>query len=219
MPAMDRRRPIGALYDRFLRKAPKQSRSRSVVEAVLEAAADLLPQHGDDDQVTLNDIAARAGVGVGSLYDYFADRSSVLAGLAAKITEDNLRAFEDQLERSLHEPLPVAIRGLVDLMFDTYLGNVHIPRAVLRVAHRVGLMPTIADSQNAFASALAASLRQRTDVRKDDLDVVAYVVTNMAMGIIHTAIWSEKQPVTDPQLRASLTQACLRFLTAEPPSA
>jgi AcrR family transcriptional regulator len=215
---MNRRRPIGALYDRFLRKTPKQSRSRSVVEAVLEAAAELMPQHGDDEQVTLNDIAARAGVGVGSLYDYFADRGSVLSGLAAKVTEDNLRAFEDQLEKSLHEPLPVAIRGLVDLMFDTYLGNVRIPRAVLRVAHRVGLMPTIADSQNAFASALAASLRQRNDVRKCDLDVVAYVVTNMAMGVIHTSIWSEKQPFTDPQLRETLVHACLRFLTSESPS-
>ena len=210
---MNRRRPIGALYDRFLRKAPKQSRSRSVVEAVLEAAAELLPTHGDDDQITLNDIAARAGVGVGSLYDYFADRGSILSGLAAKVTEDNLRAFEAQLDKSLHEPLPAAIRGLVDLMFDTYLGNVRIPRAVLRVAHRINLMPTLAESQNAFAAALANSLRQRNDVRKDDLDVVAFVVTNMAMGVVHTAVWSDKPPFTDAELRRQVTRACLRFLT------
>src|SRR5438132_822446 len=119
---MSRSRPIGALYDRFLRKAPKQSRSRSVVEAVLQAAAELLPQK-DDDELTLNEIAARAGVGVGSLYDYFADRGSILSGLAAKITEDNLRAFEEQLERSRQAPLPVAIREIIDLMFDTYLGD------------------------------------------------------------------------------------------------
>lgn len=209
---MSRRRPIGALYDRFLRKAPKQSRSRSVVEAVLEAAGELLPHHGDDDQITLNDIAARAGVGVGSLYDYFSDRGSILAGLAAKVTEDNLRVFEDRLERSRTEPLPVAVRGLVDLMFDTYVGNVRIPRAVLRVAHRVGLMPTLAESQNAFATAMASALRKRDDVRKENLDVVAYVVTNMAMGVIHTSIWSESQPFTDAEVREALTEACLRFL-------
>jgi len=171
---MSRLRPIGALYDRFLRKAPKQSRSRSVVEAVLEAAGELLPDQDDADQITLNDIAARAGVGVGSLYDYFADRGSVLSGLAAKITEDNLRAFEEQLEKSLHEPLPVAIRGLVDLMFDTYLQDVRVPRAILRVAHRFGLMPTLAETQSAFAQALAASFRQRTDIVSSDIDVTAY---------------------------------------------
>jgi AcrR family transcriptional regulator len=216
---VNRRRPIGALYDRFLRKAPKQSRSRSVVEAVLEAAAELLPGNPDDDQVTLNDIAARAGVGVGSLYDYFSDRGSVLSGLAAKVTEDNLRAFEDQLEKTRDVPLPVAIRGLVDLMFDTYLGDVRIPRAVLRVAHRIGLMPTLAESQTAFAAALATALRQRSDVRMEDLDVAAYVATNMAMGIIHTSIWSESQPFTDQQLRDTLVRACLRLVAAEEPPA
>lgn len=141
---------------------------------MLEAAAELLPHHGDDDQITLNDIAARAGVGVGSLYDYFADRGSVLSGLAAKVTEDNLRAFEVQLEKSLNQPLAIAIRSIIDLMFDRYLGNLRIPRAVLRVARRINLMPTLAESQNAFAAALANSLRQRDDVRKDDLDVVAF---------------------------------------------
>ena len=210
---MNRRRPIGALFDRFLRKPPKQSRSRSVVEAVLEAAAELLPHHGDDDQITLNDIAARAGVGVGSLYDYFADRGSVLSGLAAKVTEDNLRAFEDQLEKAKNEPLSIAIRGIVDLMFDTYLGNVRISRAVLRVAHRVNLMPTLAESQNAFAAVLANALRQRDDVRKADLEVVAFVVTNMAMGVAHTSVWSDKPPFTDAEVRAQVTRACLCFLT------
>lgn len=211
-----KRRPIGALYDRFLRKTPKQSRSRSVVEAVLEAAAELLPNQDQEDELTLNDIAARAGVGVGSLYDYFADRGSVLSGLAGKLTEDNLRAFEEQLEKSLTQPLPIAIRGMVDLMFDTYLTDVRIPRAILRVAHRVGLMPTLAETQNSFAAALAASLRQRTDVREGDVDVMAYVATNMAMGVVHTSVWSEKPPFTDPLLRETVTLACFRFLTNEP---
>jgi AcrR family transcriptional regulator len=119
------------LYERFLRKAPKQSRSRSVVEAVLDAAAELLPGNDADDAVTLNDIATRAGVGVGSLYDYFADRGSVLSGLVAKVTEDNLRRFEKQLEESRDKPLEVAVREIIDLMFDTYAGDVRIPRAVL----------------------------------------------------------------------------------------
>lgn len=207
------RRP---LYDRFLRKEPKQSRSRSVVEAVLEAASELLPGKHDDDDLSLNEIAARAGVGVGSLYDYFADRGSVLSGVAAKFTEDNLRAFEAQLEQARLEPLPVAVRGIVDLMFDTYVRDVRTPRLVLRVAHRIGLMPTIAGTQHAFATTLANALRQRTDVRKDDLELVAYMVTNMGMGVIHTLIWSDHPPFTPAELREQLVHAVLRYLTDAP---
>ena len=207
---------MGALYDRFLRKPPKQSRSRSVVEAVLEAAVDLIPSKDEDGQAALNEIAARAGVGVGSLYDYFADRGSILSGLAAKVTEDNLRRFEEQLEKSRHQPLPIAIGELIDLMFDTYLRDVRVPRAVLRVAHRIGLMPTVADSLALFATALAKALRQRDDVRKDDLEVAAYVVTNMAMGVLHTSMWAEERPFTDPQLRDQLVAACLAYLRVAP---
>ncbi len=203
------------LYERFLRKPPKQSRSRSVVEAVLDAAAELLPGNDADDSVTLNDIATRAGVGVGSLYDYFADRGSVLSGLVAKVTEDNLRRFEKQLEESRGKPLDTAIREIVDLMFDTYVGDVRIPRAVLRVAHRAGLMPTIADSQIRFSSVLARALAVREDVRHDDAELAAYVVTNMAMGIVHTSIWAEKKPFSDAQLRDHVTTACRLYLAQE----
>lgn len=82
-----------------------------------------------------------------------------------------------------------------------------IPRAVLRVAHRIGLMPALAESQTAFAAAMATALRQRSDVRADNLDVVAYVATNMAMGIIHASIWYDKQPFTEQELRETLVQA------------
>ena len=214
---MNQRRPIGALYDRFLRKTPKQSRSRSVVEAVLEAAAELLPDHDGDEGVTLNTIAARAGVGVGSLYDYFSDRRSLLAGLAAKITEDNLRAFEAQLEKTRDEPLEIAIRGIIDLLFDTYVADVRIPRAVLRVAHRLGLMPTVAESLTTFAAALAEAMRERKDVRTEDVDVAAYCVTTMATGVIHATIWAPT-PFEHRQLRDQLVRACLAYLSAPPPA-
>ena len=86
-------------------------------------------------------------------------------------------------------------------MFDTYVRDVRTPRLVLRIAHRIGLMPTIAESQHAFARVLANALRQRTDVRKDDVEIVAYVVTNMAMGVIHASIWSDNPPFSDLELR------------------
>ena len=206
---------MGALYDRFLRKSPKQSRSRSVVESVLQAAMELVSEKDEDDETALHEIASRAGVGVGSLYDYFADRGSILSGVAAKVTEDNLRFFEAQLETSRREPLDVAVGQLIDLMFRTYLSNVRIPRIALKVAHRIGLMPTIADSLRSFSVSLSRALKQRDDVRPEDVDVAAFVVTNMAMGVLHTLMWSENRAFTDAQLRDQLVEACVRYLRVD----
>ncbi len=58
-------------HDRyFARKTPAQSRSRALVEAVIGAASRLLPDR-DAEELTTHQIAERAGVSVGSLYQYF----------------------------------------------------------------------------------------------------------------------------------------------------
>lgn len=63
------------------RRVPSQARSRRRVEAVLDAAAPLVVEHGVE-AVTTRAIAEAAGVPVASLYQYFADKEAVLLALA-----------------------------------------------------------------------------------------------------------------------------------------
>jgi AcrR family transcriptional regulator len=58
-----------------LRKEPQQTRSRHLVGAVLEAAVRIL---NDGGSFTMAAIAAKAGVSVGSLYQYFPNKQAVL---------------------------------------------------------------------------------------------------------------------------------------------
>ncbi|HEU4427279.1 MAG TPA: helix-turn-helix domain-containing protein, partial [Myxococcota bacterium] len=59
------------------RRLPKQERSRRLVEAIVEAAQIVLAESGPDALTTVN-VAQRAGVSVGSLYQYFAGRDALL---------------------------------------------------------------------------------------------------------------------------------------------
>lgn len=209
---MSSRRGVGALYDRYLKKLPQQSRSRHVVEAILGAVVDTISRGAHEERLTVEQIAARAGVGIGSLYDYFGDRKSVLSAVAAKLTEDNLEVLEARLAGSRERPLDVAVRDLVDYLFAIYLGDPKIPRAVLRVAHQIGLMPTLAASQTMFARTLAAALRERSDVRVEDAELTAWAMTNMTMGVIHTRIWHDDAPFADDVLKAEITKVWLAHL-------
>lgn len=203
---------ISALYDAYLRKAPRQSRSRSVVEAILAAAAEKLARAENDEELTIQEVANRAGVGVGSLYDYFRDRRSLLAALAAKVTEDNLRAFERVLAETEALPIEEAVGRITDFAFQTYSANKSIPRAVLRIAHSIGLMPTLAQSQTVFAESLAASLRRRKDVGAVDVDVAAWTVTQAMMGVMQTLIWQDDPTYSTERLRAELVLLFARHL-------
>jgi AcrR family transcriptional regulator len=62
------------------RRSPRQTRSRATWEAILEAAAQILERHGAA-ALTTNRIAERAGVSIGSLYQYFPNKHAVLAEL------------------------------------------------------------------------------------------------------------------------------------------
>jgi len=76
------------------RKTAKQARSRATQEAILEAAARILETRGRD-ALTTNAIATRAGVSIGSLYQYFPNKEAILATLIrAKRAEllDRMRA-------------------------------------------------------------------------------------------------------------------------------
>lgn len=61
-------------------RAPRQSRGQARVETILDAAAAIVAGEGVG-AVTMHALARRAGTSIGSLYHFFPDRESVLAGL------------------------------------------------------------------------------------------------------------------------------------------
>jgi AcrR family transcriptional regulator len=205
---------LSHLYDTYLRKAPRQSRSRSVVEAILLAALEHLARADETSDLSIDRVAQRAGVGIGSLYDYFRDRDSLLAAAAAKVTADNLAAFEALLGRTASMSLRHSVEAVVDFTFATYDTQSSLPRMVLRIAYAHGLMPSLAASQAAFARTLADALRRRTDVHVHDLDATAWVLTSAILGVVHALVWTDEPPASRETLRATVVEVCLGHLAA-----
>ena len=81
------------------RKTPKQGRSLETVKAIIEAAARILEGEGPDGFST-NAVAVRAGVSIGSLYQYFPDKEALLGSLIARETSLLL----DDAEAAAAEP-------------------------------------------------------------------------------------------------------------------
>ena len=67
------------------RKAPKQARSSETVKVIVEAAARILEERGHDGFST-NAVAERAGVSIGSLYQYFPSKAALIGALIVRET-------------------------------------------------------------------------------------------------------------------------------------
>jgi AcrR family transcriptional regulator len=67
----------------FQRRRPRQSRSRATFDAILEAAAQVLERDGPAGFTTAS-VAERAGVSIGTLYQYFSDKQAILLAAAER---------------------------------------------------------------------------------------------------------------------------------------
>ena len=93
------------------RRKAKQDRSRKTVEALLEAAARVLQQRGYASATT-NRIAEAAGVSVGTLYEYFADKEALFDTLIERQIEAIVAAIAGA-GLDPKEPLAVVLQRLL----------------------------------------------------------------------------------------------------------
>ena len=82
----------------LLRRKPKQIRSKLMVDNILEASIRVLKQH-PYHQFTTNRVAEAAGISIGSLYQYFPNKQSILLELEIKAVD----AMIENVEKFLFE--------------------------------------------------------------------------------------------------------------------
>jgi AcrR family transcriptional regulator len=105
------------------RKSPKQARSSELVSVILEAAIQVLERDGSSG-FTTSSIAERAGVSIGSLYQYFPNKASILYKLQSEewvFTQEHLKAILTNEEISKDERLKMMIFAFMKSEYDEIL--------------------------------------------------------------------------------------------------
>jgi AcrR family transcriptional regulator len=131
-----------------LRRKPQQERSRERVDAILKTAMQLIGEKGID-AVTMKEVAARSGGPLASVYQYFPNKSAILATLYERFSETS------------REQLTAIVAGVSDLdglieASDRLLDNYY---------SRVAGDPAIQDLQNAIQADKALQNLDITETR------------------------------------------------------
>ena len=79
------------------RKQPVQARSRALVDAIAEACLRILEKEGED-ALTVNRIAEVSGATVGSIYQYFPHKESMIAAVYERILDQDLPISYERAE-------------------------------------------------------------------------------------------------------------------------
>ena len=103
------------------RKAPVQTRSRERYERMLQAAATIIGETGSD-AMRMSEVAERAGVPIGSLYQFFPDKAAIIATLAERCNEESRKCIGEGLAGiSDRDSLAQAFSGLLDVYYGLFL--------------------------------------------------------------------------------------------------
>jgi AcrR family transcriptional regulator len=105
------------------RRNPTQQRSRERQERILEVATDLIATKGSD-QLKMSEIAERSEISIGSLYQYFPDKSSIIRTLAERYNAQSRRCIEQALTAVEDvNGLQTAYSALLDQYYEIVLAS------------------------------------------------------------------------------------------------
>ncbi|MEM6291735.1 MAG: TetR/AcrR family transcriptional regulator [Myxococcota bacterium] len=168
------------------RRTPKRRSSQSIVTAILDAAGELLVDAGLSGMTT-NAIAKRAGVSVGSLYQYFPNKQAVCAGIAGRVNTRLLEALQDALQRDAepYERLDAAIA----VICSSEIGSHDVRRALLEYVPRSWEESRIGETEQALIELFAPLFAEiAPDLTPEDRvqrqQVVMFAVRGAVQGLM-----------------------------------
>src|SRR6516162_6999751 len=112
------------------RRIPRQARAEETVAAILEGAAQVL-EAGGLAAFTTNAVAERAGVSIGTLYQYFADKNAVLLALAQQQMQATLKAVRRALEPAQDLDAEARVRAMVRVLVHAFGDRARARKAVI----------------------------------------------------------------------------------------
>ena len=193
------------------RKTPRQPRSERMVDAIVEATARILETRGIGGFNT-NAVAARAGVSVGSLYQYFPSKEALVAALSNR--ERSLLAAEIATAARAAASLPLegALRRLARAAIRRQLARPVLARILDLEEQRLALEEGDRAATSDMAGHVVALLRaHRAVLTVSDLDEAAFDVIAIARALIDGA--SGRGAVEGGALETRVTRAALGYLT------
>ena len=159
----------------YLLKEPAQERSRQTVQALIEATELILVEDGWD-KITTNHVAERAGVSIGTLYQYFANKEALIGLLLEQYIEEQFTELATRLADavSFDMTLQEAVPHIIHAMLEAKMVRPELSRALFTQAPYFGQVELL-DAWNSQAEPMvsAALAARASEVRDMDTDMAA----------------------------------------------
>jgi AcrR family transcriptional regulator len=203
------------------RKIPQQDRSRMTVEAILEATTHILTEEGYDKANT-NRIAERAGISIGSLYQYFPNKESLMAALMEQHSNEIAELVESRLKNLFDAPLENTIPELVKAVIAAHAINPRLHQVLNEEIPRSERLQQMQNADERIAGLLRAYLtrwgdspqeRLRQRILPQNIEMTVFILSRTVESLCHSAVIEHPSFVSNSQFGHEVSNLLRLYLT------
>jgi AcrR family transcriptional regulator len=198
------------------RKRPRQSRSEATVDALVTAAVRVIRRDGYE-RASTNRIADVAGVSVGSLYQYFPSKAS----LVAHALERRIDHMGQMVERAFDEVASLDTREGTRRVIGAMLRDNATDRAFQKQYYELVVRVGVADRHRVYRAAATERIRRHLDthraaIGREKLDVVAVVCLDLVDAFLRSAFDRFPERLGQDSFADEVTAVVLDYLRPRP---
>jgi AcrR family transcriptional regulator len=195
------------------RKTPVQARAAVTVEAISEATIQVLLNEGAD-RLTTTRVAERAGVSVGTLYQYYPNKQSLLFAVLEDHMDKVIAAVEAACEHARHRPLREMVREVVESFVNAKMERTDISMALYQIAPDVGGPALIKKAGQRMRKAVEAMLLTAPDAESPPEKFAIDMMASAMSGTMRFALEAGGSPAMVRKFRDHLVLLCQSYMVA-----
>ncbi len=181
-----------------IRKKPAQRRSKETVEDIFNAAAQVFAEKGYA-QTTTDRIAEKAGISIGSLYQYFPNKDSIMVGIIERHIEE-MKVFVDEIISQIQGPENInrqMIRNFTDLMLEHHDQEPELHRVLFEespLPHSVKV--AVNHMEEWVAKGFGEILRKSSNSRVKNPELAIRVVVRTIEALTHWYVLDTNEDIS-----------------------
>src|SRR5688500_15114650 len=195
------------------RKSPRQARSTATVEAIRAATIQVLLAEGVG-RLTTTRVAERAGVSVGTMYQYFPHKEALLFALVREKLEAVAAAMEQAAAALAGKPLAAIADGLAQAWLEAKTDDIVGSRAVYGIAAEFDIVDMTRAETKRLERAVGGLLETTGDAVIERPGPVAFALLAVMGGAVRTVLERGAQDTELDILRAELPRVCRAYLAS-----
>lgn len=195
------------------RKEPNQDRAKDTVENIVGATAHILEKDGFE-KISTNRIAEKAGVSIGSLYQYFPTKEAIFSFMMERYVRSQTEMVDKiLLERKQSRDLKETIRIIISAIMESKIKQSRFQKMFAEKVLSFAGYESLQKQDDHLIALFEKYLEPfESEVRKDNLDISLYFVIQSVKVLPIAILYQNRIKLQDPRVTDELVELVYRYM-------